>query len=135
MKTKQPGRRIIVFSCNWHAYNSLETAGKQGISYPSSVVPIRLSCLGRITPGMILKAFEQGAAGVFLMGCPPGDCHYVTGNQLVEQVFLETRSLLNLLGYRENQLQLDFLNAGDGSAFVENLQKIINAVEEPLENR
>ena len=61
--------KIILFTCNWHAFSSLETAGKKKLVYTPALVPIRISCLGRITPGIILKAFEGGAAGVCLVGC------------------------------------------------------------------
>jgi len=99
------------------------------------VYPIRISCLGRITPGIILKAFEKGAAGVYLLGCLEGECHYETGSQQIKQVFLETRNLLKLLGYQDNQFQLDFVAAGNGRSFVERIQRFVKAIEELQENQ
>lgn len=135
MKIQEKGSKIILFTCNWNAYSGLEAAGAEKRSYSTSVHPIRISCLGRITPGIILKAFEKGAKGVYLLGCLEGECHYETGSQQIKQVFLETRNLLKLLGYQENQCQLDFVAAGNGKSFVENIQRFVKGIEELEENQ
>ncbi len=61
MKIREKNSKIILFTCNWNAYSGLEAAGAEKIPYSPTVYPIRLACLGRITPGIILKAFENGA--------------------------------------------------------------------------
>ena len=43
-------------------------------------VNLRVMCSSRVDPQHILYAFRQGADGVFIGGCHPGDCHYVEGN-------------------------------------------------------
>ena len=121
--------RIIVFTCNWDAYSGLETAGFQGLSYPANVHPIRVMCLGRLHPGLILKAFELGAAGVLLLGCPPGECHYGFGNTRAEEVFQETRTLARLLGIEEERFKLDWVQAGGGEAFVTQVRRFAEQVE------
>ena len=115
--------RIIVYTCNWNAYSGLETAGLQGSTYPANVYPIRVMCLGRLHPGLILKAFELGAAGVMLLGCPPGECHYGFGNDRARDVFQETQALAHLLGIREEQLALDWVAAGQGQDFAEKVRQ------------
>jgi len=135
MKIQEKSSKIILFTCNWNAYSGLEVAGAEKRSYSTSVHPIRISCLGRITPGIILKAFEKGAKGVYLLGCLEGECHYETGSQQIKQVFLETRNLLKLLGYQDNQFQMDFVAAGNGKSFVENIQRFVKGIEENQENQ
>jgi coenzyme F420-reducing hydrogenase delta subunit len=135
MKIQEKSSKIILFTCNWNAYSGLEAAGAEKRSYSTSVHPIRISCLGRITPGIILKAFEKGAKGVYLLGCLEGECHYETGSQQIKQVFLETRNLLKLLGYQDNQFQMDFVAAGNGKSFVENIQRFVKGIEENQENQ
>lgn len=134
MKIQEKGSKIILFTCNWNAYSGLEEAGAEKRSYSASVHPIRLSCLGRITPGIILKAFEQGAKGVYLLGCLEGECRYETGSQQIREIFLETKNLLKLLGYQDNQCQLDFVAAGNGEFFVENIHKFVKGIEDLEEN-
>ena len=122
--------KIILFTCNWHAFSSLESAGKKNLVYSSALVPIRISCLGRITPGIILKAFEGGAAGVCLVGCPEGECRYQNGNREAHEVFEESRNLLRLLGYNENLLQYHLNSAGDGESFQVNIDNLVKNIQE-----
>ena len=120
--------RIIVYTCNWDAYSGLETAGSLGLSYPANVHPIRVMCLGRLHPGLILKAFELGAAGVLMLGCPPGECHYGFGNQRAEELFQETVALAQLLGIEEDRLKLDWVAAGEGQGFVDQVRQFVEQV-------
>lgn len=126
VKTRQ---KVILFTCNWHAYSSMEAVARDGISYSTAVVPIRLSCLGRISPGIILKAFEGGAAGVLLLGCPEGQCRYQTGNLEAYKVIEETRSLLNLLGYDKNRLEYQLLPAENGEIYLEVLNRFLERLQ------
>lgn len=125
VKTK---RKVILFTCNWHAYSSLEAVGREGLSYPTAVVPIRLSCLGRISPGIILKAIEGGAAGVLMLGCPEGHCRYETGNLEAHKIVEETRSLLKLLGYDGNRLEYQLLPAESSEKYLEILNDFLDGL-------
>lgn len=127
MSKKKPEKKVIVFSCNWNGYSSLEDAGTKRLFYSAAVYPIRLACLGRITPGIILKAFENGVDGVYLVGCSEGECQHNSGNQAARSVYQETSAILKLLGYRENQLQFSLLKAKDGESFVSDLDLIMSA--------
>ncbi|HIP96724.1 MAG TPA: hydrogenase iron-sulfur subunit [Anaerolineae bacterium] len=120
--------RVIVFTCNWNAYSGLETAGIEGLNYPASVYPLKVMCLGRLHPGLILKAFEQGADGVLLLGCPPGECHYGFGNRRAEEVFAEAKALAYLLGIADERLRLDWLAAGGGKAFAEKVTEFVGQI-------
>jgi len=127
--------KIILFTCNWHAFSSLEAAGKSNLVYSPALVPIRISCLGRITPGIILKAFEGGAAGVCLVGCPEGECRYQNGNQEAREVFEESRNLLRLLGHNENLLQYHLISAGDGESFQVHIDHLVKNIQENRKTR
>ena len=120
--------KVIVFTCNWNAYSGLETAGVEHLSYPPSVYPLKVMCLGQISPGIILKAFEKGAEGVLLLGCPAGNCHFEFGNRRVEEVFAEAKGLAAVLGYRDEQLRLDWVGAGEGQVFVDKVQQFISGL-------
>jgi coenzyme F420-reducing hydrogenase delta subunit len=127
VKTRQ---KVILFTCNWHAYSSLEAVGRERGSYSTAVVPIRLSCLGRISPGIILKAFEGGAVGVLLLGCPESECRYETGNLEAYKIVEETKALLKLLGYDENKLEYQLLPAESSDVYLE----IVNGFLDRLDN-
>lgn len=120
--------KVIVFTCNWNAYCGLETAGVEHLSYSPAVHPLKVMCLGQISPGIILKAFEKGADGVLLLGCPAGECHFEFGNRRAEEIFQEAKGLVELLGYREEQLKLDWVMAGDGHTFVDIVQNFVTGL-------
>ena len=81
--------KVVVFTCNWKGYSGLESAGAEHLAYPPMLLPLRVTCIGQITPGIILKAFEGGAQGVLLLSCPPEECRYEFGNRHAEGVFAE----------------------------------------------
>jgi len=114
---------IIVYTCNWDAYSGLEKAGFEHLAYPASVYPLKVSCLGRLHPGLVLRAFELGADGVLLLGCPPDQCHYDFGNKRAQELFAETAALAHLLGIGEERLRLDWVAAGDGQGFVQKVSR------------
>jgi coenzyme F420-reducing hydrogenase delta subunit len=116
-------RKVILFTCNWNAYSGLEAAGAGHMAYPVGVYPLRVTCLGQLDPGTILKAFEKGADGVLMLGCPPDQCRYEFGNRYAQEVYEQARELVKVLGCRDEQLQLDWLAAGEG-------QQLVTKVEE-----
>jgi coenzyme F420-reducing hydrogenase delta subunit len=114
--------KVLVFTCNWNAYRALESAGLQHRTYSAAILPLKVMCLGRLNPGIILKAFEQGAAGVLLLGCPQGECHYEFGDRRAEEMFAVARKLVQLLGYSDKRFQMERIAVGDGATWVEKIQ-------------
>ncbi|MBI4171752.1 MAG: hydrogenase iron-sulfur subunit, partial [Actinobacteria bacterium] len=68
---------LVALVCNWCTYAGADGAGTARRVYAPNVSVVRFICTGRIDPLFIVKAFEQGADGVLVSGCHPGDCHYV----------------------------------------------------------
>jgi len=114
----KPSANIVVFACNWDGLSCIETAAQKGLRYPASVKVVSVSCLSRVHSGIMLKAFELGADGVMLLGCEPGNCNFEIDSALIEREYEKTRSILGLLGLREDKLILTRLPRGDGSKFV-----------------
>jgi coenzyme F420-reducing hydrogenase delta subunit len=130
MKTNKSPRKIILYTCNWHAFHSLEDAGKGSYSYSTEFFPLRVSCLGRISPGMIIKTFAKGADGVCLIGCPEGDCHYQNGVQQAQKAVREARKLIELLGLNGRQLQLHPIHADECEILLQELQNFLVDIRE-----
>jgi coenzyme F420-reducing hydrogenase delta subunit len=122
-------RKVVVFTCNWNAYSGLETAGVERLLYSPDIYPLKVMCLGQLSPGIILKAFEKGADGVLLLGCPQGECHFEFGNRRAEEVFEEAKGLIALLGYKEEQFMLDWVGAGEGQTFVDKIEGFLSGLD------
>jgi NADPH-dependent glutamate synthase beta subunit-like oxidoreductase/coenzyme F420-reducing hydrogenase delta subunit len=115
-------QKAVIFTCNWSAYQGLEAAGRKHASYAPWVYPIKVMCMGRLSPGVILKAFNLGADGVLLLGCPPDECHYEFGSQRAKETFDLTSKLMQLLGHSDKCLVMDWVGAGDEETWVTKLQ-------------
>jgi F420-non-reducing hydrogenase small subunit len=72
--------RIVAFLCNGCAYQAADRAGQAKLEYPQTLLTVRVMCTGRVEPAFVLQAFREGADGVLVAGCHPGDCQYVDGN-------------------------------------------------------
>jgi F420-non-reducing hydrogenase small subunit len=72
--------RIVAFLCQWCAGAAADQAGRARLEYPHSLLTVRVPCTGRVEPAFVLQALREGADGVLIAGCHPGDCHYVDGN-------------------------------------------------------
>jgi coenzyme F420-reducing hydrogenase delta subunit len=120
--------RVVLFTCNWNGFSGLEAAGAAHRTYPESVLPIRVRCLGQISCATILKAFENGADGVLLIGCPHGECHYEFGNHRAQEVYAEAKRLVGLLGYADKQIHMDSLAFGDENLFLEKIRSFIEGL-------
>ena len=118
-------KMILVFTCNWNPYSGMETAGIEGLTYSARVYPLRVMCLGRLRPGIILKAFERGAHGVLLLGCPPDECHYEFGGRGAEESFAVSRELIRTMGYSDQRLKMERVAAGDGKTWVDKIQAFV----------
>ncbi len=123
--------RIAGFVCNWSAYSGLEMAGVNKKEYPVGINLIRLTCLGRLNLGLILKAFKLGADGVLLLGCPPDDCHYECGGEKAREVFAQTRKILGLLGIDQERLAFIEVPLGREDLLQRQLSTFIKRITKP----
>jgi coenzyme F420-reducing hydrogenase delta subunit len=127
-RTVESEPRVVIFTCNWNAHESLEAAGKKHLHYPVGVRPLKVDCLGQVSTSMILKAFEKGADGVMLVGCLPEECHYEFGSRRAAELFDEVCEVARLLGFRREQLAFHQVRAGEGEALIEKVQEFVARV-------
>ncbi len=121
--------RIVAFFCNWCTYGAADLAGVNRLQYPPNFKVIRVPCSGRISPKLILQAFRNGADGVWISGCHPGDCHYIEGNLYARRRFHLFRELLSFVGIEEKRLHFSWISAAEGSKFAEVAREVIDEVK------
>jgi F420-non-reducing hydrogenase iron-sulfur subunit len=73
-----------------------------------------MMCSGRVDPQFVLKAFSEGADGVMIAGCHPGECHYVDGNIKTLRRFILLKRLLKQWGIEDERVQLVWASASEG---------------------
>ncbi|HBZ57172.1 MAG TPA: methyl-viologen-reducing hydrogenase subunit delta [Syntrophobacteraceae bacterium] len=120
--------RILAFLCTWCSYRAADEIGKARHAYPAAIRIVRVPCSGRVDPQWVLMALDQGADGVLILGCPPGNCHYRNGNLQALKRFTLLQRLLHELGIDSARLRLDWVAAGEG----ERLLAIFNNMVESI---
>jgi len=131
--------KILAFCCNWCAYAGADLAGVSRMQYPPNIRIIRVMCSGRVEPEFVLKAFTLGADGVLVLGCHPGDCHYLSGNYKTMRRVPLTKRLLEQFGVEQERLKLEWVSAAEGARFAQVVTDFTSKVKElgpnPLKGR
>jgi len=96
--------KLVCFTCNW-AFSEEELAISK-IRKVANVNVVRMACIGRIDPVIVLETFTKGADGVLLIGCAPPDCHFVQGNVFAEFTVDVLKKLLVLADFEPERLGL-----------------------------
>ena len=120
--------KILGFLCNWCSYAGADLAGVSRMQYPEEIRIIRVPCSGRIDPLLVLKCFQEGADGVLVSGCHPGDCHYQEGNLYARRRMLLLRSLLSYFGIDERRFHMSWVSASEGKKWADTVRSLVEDV-------
>lgn len=91
--------KIVCFMCNW-------AFCEEDMHVPYNFNIVRVMCIGRMDPALILETFANGAEGVMLVGCKPQDCHFVDGNLHAKRAVKMLKKLLALTGLDAERVRL-----------------------------
>ncbi len=121
--------KIVAFLCNWCSYAGADLAGVSRMQYPPNIRVVRVPCSGRINPLFILAALQNGADGVLVSGCHPGDCHYLSGNLVARRKFNTIKDLLAYVGIEANRVQFSWVSASEGGRFSDLVRQVSEDVK------
>lgn len=121
--------KIVALVCNWCTYTAADLAGTSRLAYPPHIRMIRMMCTGMVDPKYILKAFLDGADGVFIGGCHPGDCHYINGNLKARKRIAGTGKILEQFGFEPERLRLRWIGASEGPEFQQNMTEFVETIK------
>ncbi len=120
--------KIVAFFCNWCTYLGADLAGTARLKYAPNARVVRVMCSGRVDPQFVLDAFANGADGVLIGGCHPGDCHYQEGNYKALRRFKLLRRMLSQMGIEPERIRLEWISAAEG----ERVRAVVNDMTEQL---
>ena len=130
--------KIIAFLCNWCTYAGADLAGTSRIQYPPNIKVIRVMCSGSIDPVYVMKPLLEGVDGVFIGGCHPGDCHYVSGNYKARRRITVLKSILRELGFEEERVKIRWVSASEGQRFADTIKEMVEDLKRlgpnPMQN-
>ncbi|MCS5422141.1 MULTISPECIES: hydrogenase iron-sulfur subunit [Psychrilyobacter] len=119
---------IVAFCCNWCSYAGADLAGTSRLNYPANIKIIRVPCSCRVNINFVLRAFQNGADGVVIAGCHPGDCHYSTGNYHTRRRFSLITNLAEYVGVEKERFKVDWISAAEGNKFATVMNDILEDV-------
>lgn len=94
------------------------------MGYPASIKIIRVPCTGKVDALHLMRSFEKGADGVYLVGCLEGDCHFNKGNFRARARVEQVQKLLDSIGVGGRRLQMFNLSSSDGPMFARFAQEM-----------
>jgi len=120
--------KVIGFLCTWCSYTGADSAGTSRLKTPWNLRAVRVPCSGRVAPELILRAFDQGADGVLVLGCHIGECHYDSGNHRAAKRIPLLLSILEFAGMQPERLRLDWVSASEGDRYARIVSEFVDAL-------
>jgi len=121
---------IIAFLCNWCSYAGADLAGTSRTKYPPNVKVIRVMCSSRMNPLFLINTLQQGADGVLISGCHPGDCHYIQGNYFIRRRFGLIKKLIEYVGIDPRRVKMSWVSASEGHKFADIINEMTDELRE-----
>src|SRR5512146_1381227 len=121
---------ILTFCCYWCAYAGADLAGTSRIQYPPNIRIVRVQCTGMVHPNLVIEALTKGADGVLVLGCHPGDCHYLEGNLRADARRAAIGLLLDELGLERERFRLEWVSASEGQRFARVVNEMVASLKE-----
>jgi len=122
--------RVAAFCCEHSACVSADQATTLGGRYHQGVTLLAVPCTGRVDTIHILKAFEEGADGVLVLGCFEDSCNFVTGNLRARQRVEYTKKLLADIGIEPERLEMKHLSPASPERFLTLVGAMVEKVRE-----
>ena len=120
---------IVALCCNWCSYAGADLAGVSRIQYPPSIRIVRVMCSGMVHPNLVIEALTKGADGVLMLGCHPGDCHYLEGNLRARSRAEAIGLMLEDFGIEPERFRLEWVSAAEAPRFAEVVTEMVEQVK------
>lgn len=115
---------IQAFCCHYTSQQTI-AEGREGLKedgLPANVTLNRVVCTGKLQVSTLLKAFEDGADGVYVVGCPADQCHNIKGSQRAAKRVNAIKKALAELAVEPERIEMFHLERGFHPEFVEAAQ-------------
>lgn len=117
---------VVAFTCHWGGFPLL---GGAAIDSSVDLRLVRLMCGGRVSVGLILRAFEKGADGVVVVACDEGDCHYGFGSGKGAEEFQLAKKISRILGIEDERLAYCAVQPGDVEKARNDVKQFVKGVK------
>ncbi len=125
---------IVGFACTFCTFKASEMAGSLRLKYPEGIKMVQVPCSSRVDPAFVIKAIFEGADGVFVAGCHPGDCHFIKGNYFTRRKIAALKEMFDAFSMKE-RLRLFWVSAAEARRFVDKVTTMYNEIKEKKNER
>lgn len=130
---RQEDKKLLVFVCNWSVFPGMQLSENETfIKTPYGIIVSM--CSGRVAPELVLDAFEEGAWGVMVTGCPPEECDH-NGNYKARRRLILLKSVLKELNIDPNRIKLEWFSTGESAKLQQSIEEFTKELEKmgPIE--
>jgi F420-non-reducing hydrogenase iron-sulfur subunit len=83
-----------------------------------------------VHPNLVMDALTNGADGVLICGCHPGDCHYREGNLKAKARAEAIELMLEDFGLEPERFRLEWVSASEASKFAQIVREMVEDLKE-----
>ncbi len=99
------------------------------LQYPSTIRIVRVPCTGKVDLIHLLRSFEKGADGVYVVGCMEGDCRFKQGNIRAKKRVMQAKEILNQVGVGGDRVEMFNLSSGEGPKFAQIAEEMTQRIK------
>jgi coenzyme F420-reducing hydrogenase delta subunit len=89
------------------------------LQYPDTIRIVSIPCTGKVDLIHLLRAFEKGADGAYVVGCMEGECRYEKGNLRARKRVEQAQRILDSIGIGGERVQMYNLSSSEGPRFAQ----------------
>jgi len=124
MAVRRP--KVIGFCCEKHGMDAAVLSARSGKQLDASVRIVQVPCTGRVDGIHLLKAFEDGADAVFVLGCLEKNCYYDTGSIEGRKRVGYVKQMLTEVGIEKERLEMFNAASSNAWAFPDAVSKMVD---------
>ncbi|PNX49713.1 MAG: coenzyme F420-reducing hydrogenase [Thermoplasmata archaeon M9B1D] len=124
---KKDDKKLLVFACNYSIFPGMQLSETETLVKTPYGIIVTM-CSGRVAPELILDAFESGAWGVMVAGCPPEECDH-DGNYKTRRRLILLKNILKELNINPKRLKLDWFSTGESAKLQQEINKFVKELE------
>lgn len=117
--------KIVGFCCERHGMDAAVLSARSGKQFDASVRLVRVPCAGRVDGMHLLRALEDGADAVFVLGCLEKNCYYDTGSIEGRKRVGYVKSILEEVGIEKERVEMFNAASSNSWAFPEMVAKMV----------
>ena len=120
-------KKLIVFACNWSVFPGMQLSESPTLIKTPYGIIVSM-CSGRVAPELLLDAFEEGAWGVMVAGCPPEECDH-DGNYKTRRRLVLLKNVLKELNIEPKRIKLEWFSTGESAKLSRAIDDYVKELE------